>query len=66
MPQDADAACDLSTPEVLFQSLPPAEPNIHTISFPREEGRLAYDNIRKVIFLLVSTGLAELVLVGLA
>jgi len=33
MPQDADTACDLSTPEVLFQSLPPAEPNIHTISF---------------------------------
>jgi magnesium-transporting ATPase (P-type) len=31
-----------------------------------EEGRVAYDNIRKVIYLLVSTGAAELVLAGLA
>jgi magnesium-transporting ATPase (P-type) len=31
-----------------------------------EEGRVAYDNIRKVIYLLISTGAAELVLVGLA
>lgn len=31
-----------------------------------EEGRVAYDNIRKVIYLLVSTGAAELVLMGLA
>ena len=31
-----------------------------------EEGRIAYDNIRKVIYLLVSTGAAELVLMGLA
>ncbi len=31
-----------------------------------EEGRIAYDNIRKVIFLLISTGAAELVLMGLA
>jgi magnesium-transporting ATPase (P-type) len=31
-----------------------------------EEGRVAYDNIRKVIYLLVSTGAAELVLVALA
>ena len=31
-----------------------------------EEGRRAYDNIRKVIFLLVSTGFAEIVLVLLA
>lgn len=31
-----------------------------------EEGRIAYDNIRKVIYLLVSTGAAEIVLAGLA
>lgn len=31
-----------------------------------EEGRVAYDNIRKVIYLLVSTGVAELVLMGFA
>jgi magnesium-transporting ATPase (P-type) len=31
-----------------------------------EEGRIAYDNVRKVIFLLISTGLAELVLVILS
>ena len=31
-----------------------------------EEGRIAYDNIRKVIFLLISTGAAELVLFVLA
>jgi calcium-translocating P-type ATPase len=31
-----------------------------------EEGRRAYDNIRKVVFLLVSTGFAEIVLVLLA
>ncbi len=31
-----------------------------------EEGRRAYDNIRKVIYLLVSTGFAEIVLVMLA
>ncbi len=30
-----------------------------------EEGRVAYNNIRKVIYLLVSTGAAEVVLVGL-
>ena len=30
------------------------------------EGRVAYDNVRKVIYLLVSTGAAEVVLVGLA
>ncbi len=37
-----------------------------TITFGIEEGRIAYDNIRKVIFLLISTGLAEVVLVALA
>jgi magnesium-transporting ATPase (P-type) len=31
-----------------------------------EEGRIAYDNVRKVIFLLVSTGVAELLMVLLA
>jgi magnesium-transporting ATPase (P-type) len=31
-----------------------------------EEGRIAYDNVRKVIYLLVSTGTAEVVLVALA
>jgi magnesium-transporting ATPase (P-type) len=31
-----------------------------------EEGRIAYDNIRNVIYLLASTGAAEVVLVGLA
>ncbi len=31
-----------------------------------EEGRIAYDNIRRIVFLLVSTGAAEVVLVGLA
>jgi magnesium-transporting ATPase (P-type) len=30
-----------------------------------EEGRVAYDNIRKVIYLLVSTGAAEVLMVGL-
>ena len=30
-----------------------------------EEGRIAYGNVRKVIFLLISTGAAELVLFGL-
>ena len=31
-----------------------------------EEGRIAYANVRKVIFLLISTGAAELELLGLA
>jgi len=31
-----------------------------------EEGRIAYDNVRKVIFLLISTGLAEVILIALA
>ena len=37
-----------------------------TITFAIEEGRIAYDNVRKVIFLLISTGLAEVILVALA
>ncbi|PIQ82140.1 MAG: ATPase [Candidatus Omnitrophica bacterium CG11_big_fil_rev_8_21_14_0_20_64_10] len=31
-----------------------------------QEGRVAYSNVRKVIFLLISTGGAEIVLIGLA
>jgi magnesium-transporting ATPase (P-type) len=31
-----------------------------------EEGRFAYDNVRKVIFLLISTGAAEIILFALA
>jgi len=37
-----------------------------TITAGIEEGRIAYDNIRNVIYLLVSTGAAEVVLVALA
>jgi magnesium-transporting ATPase (P-type) len=37
-----------------------------TITAGIEEGRIAYDNIRKIIYLLVSTGAAEVLLVGLA
>lgn len=40
--------------------------NFATIVAGIEEGRVAYDNIRKVIYLLVSTGAAELVLVTLS
>lgn len=37
-----------------------------TITHGIEEGRIAYDNVRKVIFLLISTGLAEVILIALA
>ena len=37
-----------------------------SIVFGIEEGRVAYDNIRKVIYLLISTGAGELVMVTLA
>ena len=37
-----------------------------TIIHGIEEGRIAYDNVRKVIYLLISTGAAEVVLVALA
>jgi magnesium-transporting ATPase (P-type) len=37
-----------------------------TITAGIEEGRVAYNNIRNVIYLLVSTGAAEVILVGLA
>lgn len=40
--------------------------NFATIVAGVEEGRVAYDNVRKVIYLLISTGAAEVVLVALA
>ena len=40
--------------------------NFATIIAGVEEGRIAYDNVRKVIYLLVSTGAAEVFLLGLA
>lgn len=43
-----------------------ADDNFATIVAGIEEGRVAYDNIRKVIYLLISTGAAELVLMSLA
>jgi magnesium-transporting ATPase (P-type) len=43
-----------------------SDDNFATIVAGIEEGRIAYDNIRKVIYLLISTGAAEIVLVGLA
>lgn len=38
--------------------------NIATIVGAVEEGRIAYDNVRKVVFLLLSTGLAEVLMLG--
>ena len=43
-----------------------SDDNFHSIVSGIEEGRVAYDNIRKVINLLVSTGAAELMMVLLA
>ena len=43
-----------------------ADDNFATIVAGIEEGRVAYDNVRKVIYLLVSTGAAEVVLLSLA
>ena len=43
-----------------------SDDNFATIVAGIEEGRMAYDNIRKVIYLLVSTGAAEIILIGLA
>jgi magnesium-transporting ATPase (P-type) len=43
-----------------------SDDNFATIVAGVEEGRVAYDNVRKVIYLLVSTGAAELVALGLA
>ncbi len=43
-----------------------ADDNFASIAAGIEEGRIAYANVRKVIFLLVSTGAAEIVLFALA
>ena len=43
-----------------------SDDNFATIVAGIEEGRIAYDNIRKVIYLLLSMGAAELVMVLLA
>ena len=43
-----------------------SDDNFATIVHGVEEGRVAYDNIRKVIYLLISTGAAELVLMAMA
>lgn len=43
-----------------------SDDNFSTIVNGVEEGRVAYDNVRKVIYLLVSTGAAEVVLMLLA
>jgi P-type Ca2+ transporter type 2C len=43
-----------------------SDDNFATIVKGVEQGRIAYDNIRKVIFMLISTGAAEVVLVLLA
>lgn len=43
-----------------------SDDNFATIVVGIEEGRVAYDNIRKVIYLLISTGAAELLVMGLA
>ncbi len=40
--------------------------NFATIVAGVEEGRIAYDNVRKVIYLLISTGAAEVVMVTLS
>lgn len=43
-----------------------ADDDFSTIVAGVEEGRIAYSNVRKVIYLLVSTGAAELLLLGLS
>ena len=43
-----------------------ADDNFASIVAGIEEGRIAYDNVRKVVYLLVSTGSAEIVLFMLA
>lgn len=43
-----------------------SDDNFSTIVAGVEEGRVAYDNVRKVVFLLVSTGAAEVLLVACA
>lgn len=41
-----------------------SDDNFATIVSGIEEGRIAYDNVRKVIYLLISTGAAEVLLIG--
>lgn len=43
-----------------------SDDNFATLVSGVEEGRVAYDNVRKVIYLLVSTGAAEVLLIALA
>ncbi|GJL77426.1 MAG: haloacid dehalogenase [Nitrospinaceae bacterium] len=43
-----------------------SDDNFATIINGIEEGRVTYDNIRKVIYLLISTGAAEIVMITLA
>ena len=43
-----------------------SDDNFATIVAGVEEGRVAYDNVRKVIYLLISTGAAEVLLLGAA
>lgn len=43
-----------------------SDDNFATIIDGIEEGRVTYDNIRKVIYLLISTGAAEIVMITLA
>jgi magnesium-transporting ATPase (P-type) len=43
-----------------------ADDNFSTIVAGIEEGRVAYSNVRKVIYLLVSTGAAELLMIALS
>jgi calcium-translocating P-type ATPase len=40
--------------------------NFSSIAAGVEEGRYAYDNLRKIIYLLISTGLAEVIMIMLA
>jgi magnesium-transporting ATPase (P-type) len=43
-----------------------SDDNFATIVAGIEEGRVAYDNVRKVVFLLLATGLAEVLLIAVA
>ena len=43
-----------------------ADNNFSSIAAGVEEGRYAYDNLRKIIYLLISTGLAEVIMIMLA
>lgn len=43
-----------------------ADNNFASIAAGVEEGRYTFDNLRKIIYLLISTGAAELIVIGLA